>query len=422
MSATALRGGAAGSARRARRTTTTVRAMADRGEKHRGRAPAAPGTAGGLVAQILQRDLQIRHRLEAPLGLLAEAAEDELRELLWDLGRERLGLPIDDRGHDLHHGAAPEGPSARDRLVEHRTEGKDVAARVDGAACRLLRRHVVRRAEDDAGLRPSLKRCRQPARLGALGDFRLGQLRQAEVEDLDVPVAAHHEVFRLQIAMHDPGAVRRRQCRSHLHRNLQRLADRHAAPAREQRAEGLALDELRGNEVVAVGQSHLVNRENVRMIERGGRLRLLLEPRQAFRILRVLVRQNLQRDAAAEARILGQVDLSHPARTELLEDAVVRQDRANHCRNGFTAGRGSWRGSPRAAVDASDPRIVAAQGEPCRGRRARGRWLEARGSRRARPKALRRGRPLRPPRASPARRRPSPAPGRAGPHRGTRRR
>jgi len=59
------------------------------------------------------------------------------------------------------------------------------------------------------------------------------------------------------------------------------------------------------------------------MIERGRSLCFLFESPQAFLILRVLAGKEFQRDAAAKYRVFRQVNLAHPARAELLKNAVV---------------------------------------------------------------------------------------------------
>ena len=79
-------------------------------------------------------------------------------------------------------------------------------ARVGGLAAHLLGRHVAEGAEDDAGLgAPGLGRKVGPARAGA---FRLRQLGQAEVEDLDAAVLRDEEVLGLQVPVDDPLLVR----------------------------------------------------------------------------------------------------------------------------------------------------------------------------------------------------------------------
>jgi hypothetical protein len=58
------------------------------------------------------------------------------------------------------------------------------------------------------------------------------------------------------------------------------------------------------------------------VIENPGRARFLLEALQAVRVGRERRRQDLDRDVAAQARVLRTVHLSHPARADRLEDLV----------------------------------------------------------------------------------------------------
>jgi len=61
------------------------------------------------------------------------------------------------------------------------------------------------------------------------------------------------------------------------------------------------------------------------MIERGGRLRLLLEPAQTLRVRGETRREDLDRDISPEPVVPRPVDLSHPAGTERRDD-LVRSD------------------------------------------------------------------------------------------------
>ena len=71
-----------------------------------------------------------------------------------------------------------ERPLARDHLEQHDADGIEIGARVDRAAAdRLLRRHVVRRADDDVRLR-------------RVATDVAAQAREAEVEDADVIAGA----------------------------------------------------------------------------------------------------------------------------------------------------------------------------------------------------------------------------------------
>ena len=60
----------------------------------------------------------------------------------------------------------------------------------------------------------------------------------------------------------------------------------------------------------------VVDRDDVRVVERRRGPRLVLEPLQARRVGRDLFMENLQGDFAAEPLVPGEVHLSHPARAE----------------------------------------------------------------------------------------------------------
>ena len=96
--------------------------------------------------------------------------------------------------------------TAGEHLVENRAEAEEVGPGVDGFAADLLRRHVAGRADHRPGLglgRRAAGRCRLVARPRELGD--------AEVEDLDPPVARDEQVVGLQVAMDDAACRARRR-------------------------------------------------------------------------------------------------------------------------------------------------------------------------------------------------------------------
>src|SRR5579863_8874883 len=75
-----------------------------------------------------------------------------------------------------------------------------------------------------------------------------------------------------------------------------------------------------------------MNRADVGMIECRRRLRFTLKTFQRLVIFREPLGQEFQRHEAMEFGVLGLVDDTHPAAAELLEDAIVGDRLANHCR------------------------------------------------------------------------------------------
>ena len=80
------------------------------------------------------------------------------------------------------------------------------------------------------------------------------------------------------------------------------------------------------------------------MIQRGSGLGFALETAERLRITRNFVGQEFECDEAMEPLVFGLVDHSHPAATELFNDAVVRDGLANH-------GMGAMLGSVQGQVN-----------------------------------------------------------------------
>ena len=75
----------------------------------------------------------------------------------------------------------------------------------------------------------------------------------------------------------------------------------------------------------ARGFADVVDRDDVRMIQRRRGFRLSDESGQAVTVVGERWRQNLQRDAAVQARVLCEIHLAHSAFAERANDLVVPQ-------------------------------------------------------------------------------------------------
>ena len=137
-----------------------------------------------------------------------------------------LGLLLQQGGEHLGARAAAERPSAGHHLVEHRSEGEDIAARVDRAARGLLRRHVRGRAGDRSrAAEPRLRVERRDVLAAALVGLR--QLGQAEVQDLGDTLRRDHHVRGLEVAVDDAGGVGGGERVGQGNGDPQRLAEAH---------------------------------------------------------------------------------------------------------------------------------------------------------------------------------------------------
>ena len=104
-------------------------------------------------------------------------------------------------------------------------------------------------------------------------------------------------------------------------------------PWRDPAVERLAVDLFHRDEVEAVRRADVVDRDDVRVVQRGSRLRLPDEATSAFRVRDRSRRKELDGDGAIEPRVNGAIDDAHPAFAELVDDPIVRDCPADHGRN-----------------------------------------------------------------------------------------
>ena len=163
----------------------------------------------------------------------------------------------------------------------------------------LLRTHVGRRPEHDA-----LFRHQEAVRLRRRGPVvtrpRMHRLRQPEVEDLDGPLRRDPDVRGLQIPVHDPRLVRRLETFRDLPTDVDRLLDRKPPPL-EPRCQVLAGHELHRDEAGVVDLVDAVHVREIRVVQRGQRLRLALEAPETLLVVRKLLGQHLDRHLALRA-------------------------------------------------------------------------------------------------------------------------
>ena len=209
---------------------------------------------------------------------------------------------VRDLEHELGDVLALERLHAREHLVEHEAQREDVGAVVDGLTRDLLRRHVLRRAEEHA-------RLRLHARLVHVGD--------AEIHDLHAAVGQHHDVAGLDVAMDDAALVGEREPfrdgGGDSHRLRRGEAHRADEVAKIPSFEKLHRDERR----VALA-AHVVDRDDRRMADAARGTRFLHETRlvQVAVLRAARERDRLDGHGAAERRILRAIDDAHGAAAE----------------------------------------------------------------------------------------------------------
>ena len=75
-------------------------------------------------------------------------------------------------------------------------------------------------------------------------------------------------------------------------------------------------------------RAEVVHTENVRVVQRAGGARLLLEPPQPLGIGRERGGKHLDGDLASETRVVGTIDLAHAAGAERSDDFVRAETRS----------------------------------------------------------------------------------------------
>ena len=109
-----------------------------------------------------------------------------------------------------------------------------------------------------------------------------------------------------------------------LRTELQDLALRHRSRG-EPRIECLAGDALEHQEVHPVLGVEVVDGDDIGVVELGERQRLAAEALPRHLVGQRAGRQQLERDVALQALVMGGVDDAHAARADLLEHAIMAQ-------------------------------------------------------------------------------------------------
>jgi GAF domain-containing protein len=159
-----------------------------------------------------------------------------------------------------------------------------------------------------------------------------------------VLVGGDEDVVRLDVPVDDPVAVREAKGLEQLLGVADRRADRERAAGHDQLLEAAPLDHLHGDVVRALGLAAVVDGDDVRMGEARRRLRLAPEALDEEVVVRVAVVEDLDRDAAAELLVLGQVDVRHAPGAQLPEDPVPAVEERVYERVGGTGHCGISRG------------------------------------------------------------------------------
>jgi RNA polymerase sigma-70 factor (ECF subfamily) len=294
-------------------------------------------------ARRYDRGEERRHRLETPSRIARERAYDRRA-----LSRQQARLR--ERGIDLTvgmYGAIRRG-LPDERVDERERERVLIAARIDRAALRLLRRHVRRRADDGIGVRQHRVHARGARRRCALHLRCAEPAREPEVGDLRDAVGADEHVRRLEVAVHEAGAMRGREPGAGLAEHREDLVSR-ARTLDDPRVERLPRDVLHRQEHAIAVLADVEDLDDVRMRQLRHRLRFAPHP-QFERLARLVGKRvdahELDHDGAPQLGIAREADDAHPARADRALDHVA----ADACTRLERRGGGSQCTALRAAL------------------------------------------------------------------------
>ena len=114
---------------------------------------------------------------------------------------------------------------------------------------------------------------------------------------------------------------------------MRRISSGGCPPARVHARQRFPVDPLHRDEEHAVLVAQVVDREDVRVVEPGGRAGLVNEAFPSVAVGGESVGQHLDRDPAPERRVLGEVHLSHSAGTDGFENLVAAERLSDHGRD-----------------------------------------------------------------------------------------
>ena len=196
-----------------------------------------------------------------------------------------------------------ERPLIAQQLVEHAPNREDVGGGRDRAVGDLFGRHVGRRADD---------------RPGACG-IRLLQPRDAEVHDLDPSVGHHAHVRWLYVAVNHAALMREVEADQHLDRDVELALQRERIAQGDHVGEIASLHQLHRDEQLALGLAEVVHGDDVGVLNGAGGPRFAQEPLVHVLGLAEARAQQLERDVAAQHRVVG---LPHDAHRTFAQELV----------------------------------------------------------------------------------------------------
>src|ERR1041385_7325191 len=121
--------------------------------------------------------------------------------------------------------------------------------------------------------------------------------------------------------MNNSRTVRGAQPGQQLDRHIQNFTDRETSSA-DQFADGVAFNVLSGNEEAVFRFAHIINRQDIWVIQGRSRASFDLKSPHAFVIEKEISAQNFQSNQPFETGVLSEINVPHPAAADPLNNPV----------------------------------------------------------------------------------------------------
>src|SRR5579862_2515444 len=158
---------------------------------------------------------------------------------------------------------------------------------------------------------------------------QIRELGQTEVENLGLCAFGDKQICRLKITMDDASSVRDVERICDLHTDIQQLVDRNG-PALNAVLKGRTLKVLHYYVVVVLVFANIVDCANVGVIQCRCCFRLTSESFQCLGILSHVLGKELESHKTVQPGVLGFIDDTHSAATELFNNFVMRDGLTVH--------------------------------------------------------------------------------------------
>jgi len=196
---------------------------------------------------------------------------------------------------------------AAEQLVKNQPQGEKIRALIEGAAQRLLRRHIFHGADQGTGLGHPV---------------RFNEPRQSEVHHDDAACGIAHNVLGFQIAMNYIRAMGGFERAAHLQHHVHRLFRREPLLLLDNAAKIAALDVLHGDELHAIGITEVINAHHVLVRHLLGEHKFLLEALEHGRISRQIRPDHLERNQTVHFTVASFIDRTHAAASKNLKNFI----------------------------------------------------------------------------------------------------